>query len=51
MPDEAVEMDGNMQQTIDTLRAKFGLLPTEDVIQTLLAAAIEQERKPQEPQQ
>lgn len=45
MPEEAVEMDENMQQTMDNLRAKFGLLPTEDVIQTLLAAAIEQERE------
>ena len=45
MPDEVVEMDTNMLEALESLRAKFRLLPTEDVIETLLAAAVEQERK------
>lgn len=51
MPDEDVPMDDNVLETIETLRQKFGMLPTEDVIATLLGAAIEQERKPWEPAQ
>ncbi len=37
-------MDANMRQVIENLRQKYGMLPAEDVIRTLLGAAIEQER-------
>ncbi len=44
MPDESVPMDSNMIEVIESLRVKYQMLPTEDVIRTLLGAAIEQER-------
>ena len=48
MPDESVPMDENMRQVIENLRVKYGMMPTEDVVGTLLSAAIEQERRPRE---
>jgi hypothetical protein len=48
MPQKEVEMDDNMKQAIENLREKHRMLPTEDVVQTLLSAAIEQERESQQ---
>ena len=48
MPVEDVPMDENMRQAIENLREKHKMLPDEDVVGTLISAAIEQVRRPDE---
>jgi len=48
MPVEDVPMDDNMRQAIENLRQKHHMLLDEDVVGTLISAAIEQERRPSE---